>query len=252
MRGALRFVVAELAVESLLLGAPGVGVAQRTGEPTALSQPPLGLRHPLLGESWLSYQRPQTVRVEVTAGSELAAEGRVAVDLPSTPGTHVKVNGNSVSPSEPSAPSGIPRIDVELRAPQGGPPVGPLAHGGPAITLGARLPLPSGSGRFLFGVGYGLGLVDYLVVSAWLETDFDDHVSEALLIEAAAPGYLFIFPSVSAGVGLVARQLGVQGSDAGVRIRMSATYFAAGFVADFDYWAVAGTWTASLAARISL
>lgn len=206
-----------------------------------LTQPALGVRHPALGESWLSHHSSRTVRIRPFGGAQLEARGPARVELSAPP----RVRARTTTP-------GVPQVEVQLRPPHGGPPSGPLAHGGPVVTLGGRMPLADGVGiNFLLGVGYELGLFEHLIVSAWFETDFDS-ISEAIVIEAAAPGLIIIVPSLSAGVGVVARQLGVQSADAGLRLRLGASFYFAGFVADFDYWAVAGTWSGTFSARISL
>lgn len=218
-----------------------VSLSVERGWDAVVSQAPIGLRHPLLGQSWLLYRSADRVEVQPISGTQLELEGSARVQRPRSSRVRVDVEEET----------GV-SVQVELHPPFTGPPPGALAHGGPVVTLGGRLGLDDRSAVGLFGIAYELGLLDYLVVSAAVETDFVDHMSEALVIEVATPGVFFLVPSLSAGVGVVARQLGVQGADAGPRLRVGATFYAAGFVADFDYWAVTGTWTATLSARVGL
>jgi len=211
------------------------------GADSLITQPGLGLRHPFLGESWLDHGTARHVVRQVT-GDRVTLDGAVRVER----GDHERIRARL----QPTGDGSPPAVEVELRPPHGGPPEGPLAHGGPAITLGGRI--HEGRAGFLLGVGYELGLVEHLILSAWFETDFEDHLSEAVLIEAVSPGAIFIWPSLGAGIGPVFRQLGNFGSDAGLRIRLTGAFFVTGLVADFDYWGIAGEWTFTVSARLGI
>jgi len=91
---------------------------------------------------------------------------------------------------------------------------------------------------------------EHFIASLWFETDTES-ISEALLIEVAAPG-LFILPSLAVGVGVVATQLGPRNADAALRIRMTSSSWGLGFVSDFDYFPSTGTWSAGLAGRFGI
>ncbi|MFK7989985.1 MAG: hypothetical protein AB8I08_28455 [Sandaracinaceae bacterium] len=202
---------------------------------TLLGHPPLGARHPWLGESWLQYNRSPDVRVAPLHGEGLELVG---LRLESHGLEHVQATHDPDRPGE---------VRLRLRSPHGAPPDGPLAHGGPALTLGGAL---DGDTPTL-GVGYELGLFDYLIGSVWFETDFES-VREVLLVEAALPGGAVIFPSLAAGVGLSAQQAGDDDPQVACRIRLTASTLIIGVVTDFDYRPVTGEWIITVMGRASI
>ncbi len=217
---------------------------------TLVSQPALGLRHLLFGESWLWYASTSAAEVPAVLAPGLELEGPVAVEAVVPERMRVRVDGAPVRTNRMHV-ARLPRVRVELLPPHGGQPEGPLAHGGPAVVLGGRVHPATPGTRFLLGVGYELGLFEYLIVSAWFETDFES-ISEALLVEVALPSVILVIPSLSVGIGVVASELGPQQAEAALRIRLGAATWAAGFVADLDYHPAYGGWTATTAGRVSL
>jgi hypothetical protein len=214
-----------------------VDLDTRRGWDGLLTHPGLGLRHPLLGESWLVHHSTIEVDVVPVGGPELRFQG-----------AGVEVTGDArVEVQMPAEPDGS--FGLRFRPPRGGPPQGPLAHGGPVVTLGGTLQATTPT----LGLGYEVGLFEFLVLSAWLETDFSS-LSEAVIVEAVTPGALFfVWPSLSAGVGLVASQAGALDPRFALRLRLSASTYAIGFVADFDYFpSPSEHWNVTLSARLSL
>lgn len=134
-----------------------------------------------------------------------------------------------------------------------GPPSIPLANGGPALTLTGRFDAARAYAgvRTILSVGYEVGLFDYLIVSAWFETDFEE-ISEAVIVEGALPSIIYAIPGLSFGVGAVARQLGQRDVDAAFRMRIGLHWYYVGFVGDFDYWPAIPGWTATLGMRLGI
>lgn len=127
-----------------------------------------------------------------------------------------------------------------------------LENGGPVLGLGGRFDLyRPDEGRFLLRVGYELGLADYVVASLSFETDFDS-IMESVVIEVGSPEALILLPSISAGIGIVARQLGNRDADAALRLRLGYQVTAIGLGVDFDYWPAFSDWTASFVVRLSV
>jgi len=141
-------------------------------------------------------------------------------------------------------------ILAAIPEPEGEPSV--IQHGGPVLALGTRLDLSDEDDRrFLFRGAYELAVASYFIGSVSFESDFDS-IYESVVIEAASPELLIVLPSLSAGVGFVARQLGNRDADAGLRLRTGINFIAVGVTMDFDYWPTIGDWTAVIAGRISL
>ena len=205
----------------------------RRGWDGLLVHPGLGVRHPLLGESWLQHHQTLEVELTLVRGATLASPPEVEVRNPSRAAVAARPDG---------------AVSFTLCPPHGGPPQGALAHGGPVVTVGGELT----TGRAVASVGYEVGLFDLLILSAWFESDFRS-ISQAVIAELVAPGAaLFTVPSLSAGLGFVARELGADDPRFGLRVRLSASSYALGFVVDFDYLPSAGEWRVSLAARLGL
>lgn len=210
-----------------------VDLDTRRGWEGLMVHPALGVRHPLLGESWLQHHRTLELELGLVRGATLAAPPEAEVRNTSRAAVSIGADG---------------AVSITLRPPHGGPPEGALANGGPVVTVGGE---PT-SGRAFASVGYEVGLLDLLILSAWFESDFVS-VSQAVIAEVAAPGAaLFIVPSLSAGLGFVARELGDDDPRFGLRIRLSASSYALGFVVDFDYLPSASEWRVALAARLGL
>lgn len=238
-----RLVTVEISYDTELSVARGWG--------TLVSQPALGLRHLLLGESWLWYASAAAVDVPAPLAPGLALEGgMVTVEVTSPERIRVRVDGAPLHTNRAQLAQ-LPRVRVSLLPPHGGQPEGPLANGGPAVVLGGRIQPGAPGARFLLGVGYELGLFEYIVLAAWFETDFES-ISEALLVEVALPSAIFVVPSLSVGIGIVGSELGPQHSEAALRIRLGAATWAVGFVADLDYHPAYGAWTAMMAGRVGL
>lgn len=206
--------------------------------------PALGLRHPALGETWRFYGARDRVRVEMPRGEGLRVEGDVSYEGSGLGGLAVSVGDDWVR-SWPHDASSWADVEVELRH-----EAEPFANGGPVVLFGGRLLTDAPGGAPLLGLGYEVGLVEHLVLSLWFQTDFES-IAQALVVEVVSPG-IFILPSFGAGVGLVLTELGPRGVDAAMRLRLSLSSWSLGFVADFDYYPSAGSWSIGLAGRIGI
>ena len=119
----------------------------------------------------------------------------------------------------------------------------PVYHGGPVLGAGATL----GDG-FRGRLGYEAGISDWLVVSALVDSDLDESVVIAPVLEAATPYFLFL-PSVGAGVGVPIR---VQpDTAAGVRGQLTVTW-GVGASLSVDYYPSDDDWQTTLMAQIGL
>ena len=154
---------------------------------------------------------------------------------------------------EPPRPE-VTRVEAVLSMPARTSATGMLRRGGPVLGLGARWNLSgdeAAPSRFLLRGGYEFSLDGYVFVNGAVETDFDS-LYESLVIEVATPSIALIIPSVHAGVGAVARQLGPRPADGGMRLRVGGGFLGVGADVDFDWYPAAGVWTLGAAARVSL
>lgn len=195
---------------------------------------PVRTRHMLLGESTSTrhegdgaYGEPFVgSRLEVAGTPVLDAEGDVQVDL--------------------AAPLSL---TLGLAARESSDAI--VLHGGPYVGGGIWGPIDDDQSRGALRVGYELGITDWMILGVALETDFDS-LAESIVLEIASPELMIILPSLSAGIGVVVRELGPRDADAALRIALGYQIFAAGAYASFDYWPAIGDWTLAAGFRLSL
>jgi len=212
-------------------------------EPFLMS--PIRTRHPILGHRRVAPAVPwPTMRVSFARGAQLRIEEPVHYDL--SRAAEVTVRTDRAALDEHS----VRGMGVVIRPDR---PDETVLHGGPVVGVGGTVGFaghPPLAGVHL-RAGYELGVLDVLVLSLAVETDFQS-IAEALVIEVASPEIWFVLPSFGAGVGIVARQLGQRDADAALRLRMTVTWALLGFVADFDYWPAVGAWTGTFGARVGI
>ncbi|MCA9610640.1 MAG: hypothetical protein KC619_33825 [Myxococcales bacterium] len=210
---------------------------------------PMLTRHPLLGETRQIRRRGDGVRGALVEGARVRVEGGARVDVRGADFVRVEVGGRNargVDSLDVSAPS----LALLVAAPE--PLREGLQHGGPFVALGASQPIEADAfERFHLSVGYEVGLFEWVFVTAAFETDFAS-IHESVVVEAQTPQLMMIVPGLSAGFGVVARQLGDRDADAALRLRAGAQLFGAGVRADFDYWPATGAWTVASTIRVSL
>lgn len=204
-------------------------------------------RHVFLGESTSLRREGESASGTLFDGVMLTVRGPIRVDARGSGAVQVVVGAEDVAGvAEITAPR--PTLAIAIEA---APAVDPVVqHGGPYLALGVWGALDAEEPPFLFRVGYELALVDHVILGVAFETDFDS-IAESVLVEIASPEILVIFPSVSAGVGAVARQLGQREADAALRLHVGYQLFAVGATLDFDYWPATGGWTIAGAGRLS-
>jgi hypothetical protein len=119
-----------------------------------------------------------------------------------------------------------------------------LRHGGPFIALGGTF-----DRGFRGRVGYELGIGELVLLEVALDSDFQQQVVIAPLIEIASYS-LLLLPSLSLGAGVPIQV--APDVRAGVRFEASATFYSLAFVASIDVWPVDGSWQLSLLGRAGL
>lgn len=159
----------------------------------------------------------------------------------------------------PEDAAGSPDVEISLEHGAGADPV---RNGGPYLALG---------GTFYFGnagaidtvfrgrVGYEIGILDFLVIGASVETDFRNLVNVAVLLEAATWSMIFP-PGLSAGIGPIFQLLdngpgattALGRHNAGLRLAAGAIFYSVGFDATFDVFPADGHWEITLAGRAGL
>ena len=208
---------------------------------------PIRARHMFLGESTATRAEGDGAYGTLIEGAVVSGPIRVHVEAP--PELFVNVAGQTVE-SDAELPPETTNIALVLPAPEH--EAQPIQDGGPLLLLGARFDLfREDGGNFLLGGGYEVGIADYVLASLSFETNFES-IMESLVVEIATPELLVIFPSLAAGVGVVARQLGNRDADAALRLRVGFNVMSVGVVSDFDYWPAIGDWTASMSCRLSI
>jgi len=127
-----------------------------------------------------------------------------------------------------------------------------LRNGGPYLAAGASGDVPED--RFVLRGGYELGLQDWVIVSAAIESDFTTRATASALVELVSPAF-FIFvlglPGVSAGVG-AAMEVSDQGVRGGLRLSAGSQLPVAGLQGTFDYYPDDDAWVIGIAGRVSL
>jgi hypothetical protein len=211
---------------------------------------PMLTRHFLFGESAAIARRGDGIVGPLVAGAGLRVQGTIEAHVDVPGGVEVWVGEQVVD-----GDARVTSAELDLRVGLAAPPTfdALVANGGPVLGLGWRGTTRDGDGdgRFELRLGYELALAEYVFGALAFETDFES-IMESLVIEIVAPGVAFFVPSVSAGVGVVARQLGTRDADAALRLRLGAVYFSLGVSVDFDYWPAIGDWTTSVVVRLSL
>jgi len=204
-------------------------------------------RHLLLGQSSDVQYSGDGVGGELFGGADLAIEGAIHVEAALGP-VHARIGDVAVDGSmDVTDPRGAISLDID--APDDEPQV--LQNGGPYLGGGIMGSLDDDDGRGAMRVGYEIGLADWVLVGVGIETDFDS-LLESVLVEIATPELAILIPSISAGIGIVARQLGPRDADAALRFALGYQVVCFGAYADFDYWPAIGEWTLAAGGRISI
>ncbi len=211
---------------------------------------PLRARHLVLGDGHDVRREGENAYGDLVVGDAIALEGDVAVDVQVPAAIAVNFGGRPVD--------GVSRVSaahdgllLTVRVEPEGEPF-PIQHGGPVLGVGARFDLADEENTLVTLRGaYELAVADHFIGSVSFETDFES-IYESLVIETASPELLVLLPSVAAGIGVVARQLGDRDADAALRLRLGMNLLAVGLTCDFDYWPAIGDWTASMVARLSI
>lgn len=205
--------------------------------------PPLVVRHLVLGE----HRRPADLempvgRILLARGRGLAFHGELRLE------DHVR-RGHL----EPDAYASRWSTSVAVHIFQEAPEEGVVTSGGPVLGLGGWVGFsgPATDVRFALRAGYELAIYDYALAAVAFETDFDS-IAESVVFGVASPMIWFLLPSVTAGVGVVARQLGPREADAALRLRVGASYPIVGVTLDFDYWPAIGEWRGAFYGRVSI
>jgi len=211
--------------------------------------PPMRLRHVFFGGGLQTRQVGESLRGRLVEGDTVRVQGgmHVAVRVPDM--VRVRVDGTALQTTTEVDGAHL-ALDVTLDPPWEPPTL--VEQGGPWLALGARFPRldSNGHARFFLRVGYEWGIARYLFASGSVASDFES-LLESVVVEAASP-LLLLLPGVTAGVGVVARQLGPGRADAALRLRVGANLPVLGVTADFDYWPSRRVWTGTIAARLSL
>lgn len=116
---------------------------------------------------------------------------------------------------------------------------GGIENGGPLVGLGASTEGGPGDDpwRLTAALGYELGVRDWLVASAIVDSDFHHRVAAGLTLEAATP-YVrtggLLFPSIALGLGVPARF--AEEAAAGGRVVVTLSFPSIGVAAYADYY----------------
>ena len=207
-------------------------------------------RHPLLSESHAFAYSNDAWGVELLRG-DFAVTGPVRLDARNTTGLEVKLGERRVN-DVCTLPLGREPIALSVALHRDRDHEGPVANGGLALLGATRENLDREEGeRALVAVEYAVVLHDFVFASASIATDFDS-VFESLVLEVATPDLIFLIPSLSAGLGVVVRELDDRNADAALRARFIATWPMLGLQIDLDYWPDLGQWTSTLGLRVGL
>lgn len=210
-------------------------------------------RHPLLGEHRAMGTASDTSTIVLARGARFV--GVLHVDARGRGSVEVEVGERGVEGrvdqvATEGAIESLAAIGLSLSRDR--THAGPVANGGLFAVIGLAIALADGAERGAYALGYEWILEDAYFFSLALETD-GASLREAFVVEIASPAPLYIVPSFSAGLGVVARQLGARPADAALRMRLSAQLpVFAGVVCDLDYWPSIGELTLSVGGRISL
>lgn len=211
--------------------------------------PAMYVRHFLVGDVLATHNEGAWFSTPAVEGMRITVEGPIGVETRVPDFVSVTVGAADVSGR---ASLDVPRPSISIGVTPPALDHGPIQPGGPFLAGGARFDMSNSSddGRFLLQAGYELGFAEHFFVSVGLETDFES-IMQSVVLEAATPAVLII-PSVFAGVGVVARQLGPRDADAALRLRVGTTLMVVGVCVDLDYWPAIGEWTMSALVHASI
>lgn len=239
----------------------GQVVLERAARPGLASSDGIRARHPLLASGataetrGLIYSRAVTrhftdapedvvVRARVPAGHRLHVSGDGA-----RPAPELSVDGWTAFVVHRPDSEAQPHVTIEVRTDE---EELPIRNGGPFLALGGAVLWPNGvvlPNVFWGRLGYEIGFLDWLLVSAALETNFTDRFAVGVMLEAASPSF-GLPPSFSIGVGSSIRVL--PQPTASLRLAAGTTIFAVGFEALFDYFPSEDGFTITLLGRVGL
>lgn len=207
-------------------------------------------RHLFLSESHAYRFEGERREAQLLRG-DFTITGPVQLDARNTTGIEVKLGEHRVSGVH-ALPLGAEPIAFSLDLDRERDHDGPVASGGLAIHGAMRENLDvEDEGRALVALEYAFIIEEFVFVSAGLATDFQS-AFQSLVVEVATPDLIFMIPSLSAGLGVVVRELGDRPTDAAFRARFSASWPVLGVNVDLDYWPDLGQWTSTLGLRIGL
>ncbi len=207
-------------------------------------------RHPLLSESHAFDYQGDALEVALLHG-DVQVTGPVRFDARHTSAVEVRLATMRVADVRELL-RGNRDIAFSIALDRDREYDGPIANGGISFLVATRTNLDlDGGDQLLLAVDYEVILHDFIYASLALATDFES-LFESLVVEVATPDILLILPSVSVGVGLVARQLGERSAEAALRLRVGGAWPMLGVRVDVDYWPDGGQWTMTAGLRIGL
>ncbi|MFP6685451.1 MAG: hypothetical protein VB934_12090, partial [Polyangiaceae bacterium] len=107
----------------------------------------------------------------------------------------------------------------------------PFHHGGPVVGLGGTF---GDGGGFRMRFGWEVAAPDWLLYSFNADTDFEERLVLAPVIEAATPSFLGIIPSASLGLGVPIRVVPI--AHVGMRSQAAINFAYVGFVTSVDWY----------------
>jgi hypothetical protein len=229
------------------------------GGPWVLS--PAAVRHPFLGESSDLEHRGDSESLPLYVGERVSLEGAITLDVGDEPAVRVTAVASTATYDPRAEARTLPTVDdaprvtahyaaIGLSVSARDTPDGPLRNGGPVIAFGVRGPVdqqdtaPSSASG---GRGRSSSTASSRPRWRWTAS----RCSSRSWWTSGPPELAIMIPSLRAGVGVVARQLGPRPPDFALRLRVGASLLPAGFDADFDYWPTVSGWTLSFTARLS-
>jgi hypothetical protein len=206
----------------------------------------LPARHPILGESPRIGALP--IFLVVPSDPETLAESAPArVTVRASNWTILMAT--STDPPQPPADdvattSLRPGVGVRHLSVRFDPGDRPIYQGGPVLAVGGDL-----DDGFRMRAGWEVGVHALVLASLSAETNFRDEVVATPLLEGALPAFGPL-PSLAAGLGAPVRL--APDVNAGLRIQLTASYFAS-FVTSFDWFPAADDrWRLALYGQIGL
>jgi hypothetical protein len=206
-------------------------------------------RHLVLGESTSTHRSGDAASGELFGGQDVAIVGPIHVQA-DVAAVSVRIGSDAVTSGTRDVVDA--RGTIALAIDPGPDPDRVVQNGGPWLGAGVWAPLEgSDGGRFAMRVGYEIGIVDWIVASIDLETDFDS-IAQSVLVEVATPELAILVPSISVGIGAVVRELGNRNADAALRVALGYQFACVGAYIDFDYWPSIDGWTLQAGGRLSI